>query len=271
MKLQVDAAWTPRHAGAAGLAVLALLLSGLAGPAWSQAPESDVARAGTESPEPAQVQVELHGDEPLAQHLMLRFMQGHPDLMWRMRGRAAYAKGEYAYARDCFERAARFADKPSQAMLGEMHWNGVGGPRDRELGYAWMDLAAERLYEDFYRLRERYWSRLGPAERERAVRRGQELLRRYGDDRTKPRLAEILVRERPNRIAVGGFFGNLPIIPPSGAGRDSVTLRYSEYFDDTFWDPEAYFAWQDTIWKTLLTTGRVDVGDPRAVPPAPID
>ena len=271
MKLQVDAAWTPRHAGAAGLAVLALLLSGLAGPAWSQAPESDVARAGTESPEPAQVQVELHGDEPLAQHLMLRFMQGHPDLMWRMRGRAAYAKGEYAYARDCFERAARFADKPSQAMLGEMHWNGVGGPRDRELGYAWMDLAAERLYEDFYRLRERYWSRLGPAERERAVRRGQELRRRCGDDRTKPRLAEILVRERPNRSAGGVFFGNLPISPPSGAGRDSVTLRYSEYFDDTFWDPEAYFAWQDTIWKTLLTTGRVDVGDPRAVPPAPID
>ena len=211
MKLQVDAAWTPRHAGAAGLAVLALLLSGLAGPAWSQAPESDVARAGTESPEPAQVQVELHGDEPLAQHLMLRFMQGHPDLMWRMRGRAAYAKGEYAYARDCFERAARFADKPSQAMLGEMHWN--------------------------------------------------------GDQRTKPRMAKVLAQHRPNRIAVGGFFGNLPIIPPSGAGRDSVTLRGSEYFDDTFWEPEAYFAWQDTIWNTLLSTGTVDVGTPRTLQP----
>ena len=262
---------TPRRGAIAAMVVALAWLPGAAtaqvttqqalGPVGSGAEPS-----GKETPV-----VELQGDEPLAQYLIRRFMQGHPDLSWRLRGREAYAAGDYARARDHFERAARFADKPSQAMLGEMHWNGVGGPRDRELGYAWMDLAAERLYEDFYRLRERYWSRLGPAERERAVRRGQELLRRYGDDRTKPRLAEILVRERPNRIAVGGFFGNLPIIPPSGAGRDSVTLRYSEYFDDTFWDPEADFAWQDTIWKTLLTTGRVDVGDPRAVPPAPID
>ena len=80
-------------------------------------------------------------------------------------------------------------------------------------------------------------------------------------------VAKVLAQHRPNRIAVGGFFGNLPIIPPSGAGRDSVTLRGSEYFDDTFWEPEAYFAWQDTIWNTLLSTGTVDVGTPRTLQP----
>ena len=59
--------------------------------------------------------------------------------------------------------------------------------------------------------------------------------------------------------------------PPSGAGRDSITLRGSEYFDDTFWEPDAYFAWQDTIWKTLLTPGRVEVGDPARAGPAAAD
>lgn len=215
--------------------------------------------------------VELQGDEPLAQYLILRFMEGHPDLFWRIRGRAAYARGDYAQARDCFERAARFADKPSQAMLGEMHWKGLGGQRDRALAYAWMDLAAERYYEDFYILRERYWAQLDKQEREQALRRGQPLLREYGDDRAKKRLARVMTRERPDKLAIGGFFGNLPIIPPSGAGRDSITLRGSEYFDDTFWEPDAYYAWQDTIWKTLLTTGRVDVGEPRKMERSAVD
>ena len=212
--------------------------------------------------------VELQGDEPLAQYLILRFMEGHPDLFWRIRGREAYARGDYPRARECFERAARYADKPSQAMLGEMHWKGLGGQRDRALAYAWMDLAAERLYEDFYVQRERYWAQLDAAGREDALRRGKPLLRKYGDEKAKPRLAKVLRRERPDEMAVGGFFGNLPIIPPSGAGRESITLRGSEYFDDTFWEPDAYFAWQDTIWKTLHSTGRVEVGEPAAAPPA---
>ena len=97
-------------------------------------------------------------------------------------------------------------------MLGEMHWEGLGGPRDRALGYAWMDLAAERYYEDFYLLRERYWSQLGAQEREQALRRGQPLLRKYGDDKAKRRLARILVRERPDQLAIGGFFGNFAVL-----------------------------------------------------------
>ncbi|MBO9717754.1 MAG: SEL1-like repeat protein [Pseudoxanthomonas sp.] len=209
--------------------------------------------------------VELQGDEPLAQMLMLRFMSGHPDLLWRLRGREYYQAGNYALARKCFELGARYADKPSQAMLGEMYWEGEGGPLDRALGYAWMDLAAERLYEDFYVQRERYWTQLDVVEREEALRRGRALVRKYGDEKAKARLARVLRRERPGKLAVGGFFGNLPILPPSGAGRDSVTLRASEYFDDTFWDPDAYFAWQDTIWKTLNSTGTVEVGLPQRV------
>ncbi|AKC86857.1 hypothetical protein WQ53_08920 [Pseudoxanthomonas suwonensis] len=55
---------------------------------------------------------------------------------------------------------------------------------------------------------------------------------------------------------------------PVGLPACSITLRGSEYFDDTFREPEAYLVWQDTIWRTLHSTGRVQAGDPRALPPA---
>ena len=213
--------------GARAAALLAAALAFPAGTAWTQsmpeAPPAEPVATGMDAEAPGTPErgpIELHGDEPLAQYLILRFMKGHPDLFWRIRGREFYARGDYPRARECFERAARFADKPSQAMLGEMHWSGRGGAQDRALAYAWMDLAAERYYEDFYILRERYWAKLDMAEREQALLRGQALLRKYGDDKAKRRLAKVLVRERPDKLAVGGFFGNLPIIPPSGAGRE---------------------------------------------------
>ncbi|WP_051414426.1 tetratricopeptide repeat protein [Pseudoxanthomonas suwonensis] len=200
------------------------------------------------APEAAQAQGDLQGDEPLARYLVLRFMQGHPDLFWRLRGRGYLEQGDYARARECFERAASFADKPSQAMLGEMYWNGQGVAVDRALGYAWMDLAAERMYEDFLLLRERYWSQLDAVARDEALARGQPLLRRYGDDKARPRLAKAMKRMRPRGIDAAGFFGNLPILPSVDGQPGTITLRGSEYFDDTYWEPEAYFAWQDAAW-----------------------
>ena len=260
-----------RRAGALAVPLLALLCClPVAAPVMAQ-PRFKAVKQDAPPPEfeKQPLVVELEGDELLASTLISRFLNGHPDLFWRLRGRTHLAAGNYRLARRSFELGARYADKPSQAMLGEMHWLGQGGPVDRALGYAWMDLAAERLYEDFYIKRERYWAQLDAAQRKDALRRGQPLLRKYGDDKAKPRLARILRRERPDPLAVSGFFGNLPIIPPSpGAPSDSVTLRGSEYFDDTFWEPEAYFAWQDTIWKTLHSTGRVDVGRPATVPEA---
>ena len=103
---------TPRRGAIAAMVVALAWLPGAAtaqvttqqalGPVGSGAEPS-----GKETPV-----VELQGDEPLAQYLIRRFMQGHPDLSWRLRGREAYAAGDYARARDHFERAARFADKP---------------------------------------------------------------------------------------------------------------------------------------------------------------
>ena len=59
------------------------------------------------------------------------FLSSHPDLYGRVLGMKSYSKGDYKEAMRQFRKGAYYADKPSQAMLGEMHWNGVGGPRDR--------------------------------------------------------------------------------------------------------------------------------------------
>src|SRR3546814_505270 len=124
------------------------------------------------------------------------FLTAHPDIRWRREASYSYNRKEYDLAMDQFLRAARYADKPSQAMIAEMHWRGLGVPQDRELGYAWMDLAAERMYPNFVIKRERYWQLLDADQRSNAIERGQQLLAEYGDDAAKPRLAKVLRQAR---------------------------------------------------------------------------
>src|SRR5690606_16599770 len=85
------------------------------------------------------------------------FRNGHPDIRWRQDGMQALERNDPRRAFDYFQRAARHADKPSQAMVAEMLWTGRGVIRDRPLAYAWMDLAAERQQRDLLIKREYYW------------------------------------------------------------------------------------------------------------------
>src|SRR3546814_6772152 len=103
-------------------------------------------------------------------------------------------------------------------MIAEMHWRGLGVPQDRELGYAWMDLAAERMYPNFVIKRERYWQLLDADQRSNAIERGQQLLAEYGDDAAKPRLAKVLRQARRETTGSHAGFvgGGLKIIPMTG-------------------------------------------------------
>lgn len=198
------------------------------------------------------------------------FLSAHPDLRWRLEGMRAYDAKDYDVAMSRLLRAARHADKPSQAMVAEMHWRGVGVPQDRALGYAWMDIAAERLYPAFIAYRETYWEALSPAEREDAIARGQAVLAEYGDDVAKPRLESVLRRERRNVTGSRvGFVGNLDIIPMTGplAGT-GMTISGDQYYADKYWEPKAYWAHQDTIWNAPLR-GRVVVGEMERADTAP--
>src|SRR5690606_24235393 len=76
------------------------------------------------------------------------FLGAHPDLRWQRDGMRSYERGDYEIALAQFKRSALHAGKFAQAMIATMYWDGIGVERDRPLAYAWMDIAAERMYPD---------------------------------------------------------------------------------------------------------------------------
>lgn len=213
------------------------------------------------------------------------FLAGHPDIRWRREGLLAYGKGKHEEALNYFLRAARHADKPAQAIIAEMYWNGTGVEQDRALAYAWMDLAAEREYPNFLILRENYWGQLDAAAREDAIQRGQKVYAEYGDDVAWPRLERAMNREarswgaRPGgvhhgikiipltgplaatRVDLGGMVSRRLNVPSPGGVRqvNAITVPGERYYAKKYWDPAEYRNHLDVVWKNPPTP-QVDVG-----------
>ena len=185
------------------------------------------------------------------------FLDGHPDLKFRNMGLDAYGRKDFVEAINRFKQAASYGDKPSQAALAGMHWEGRGTDRDRALAYAWMDLAAERGYPDFIAMREKFWGELDPTERARALEEGQAIYARYGDEVATPRLERELRRQRMQVVGSRtGFSGNAKIVVPvpgwtgpSSADTTTVIIDGSQFYADKFWEPKQYQAWLDAQWK----------------------
>lgn len=193
------------------------------------------------------------------------FLSAHPDLHWRNRGERAYLEGDYARAQQKFRSAARYADKPSQAMLATMLWNGEGSVADHALAYAWMDLAAERGYPDFLATRERYWQALSADERSRAIEVGQAIYAEFGDAVAKRRLEQELTRARVQITGSHlGRVGNLQVQLRQADGSFSVPVPSTRYYDPRYWQPEQYWQWQDRKWQDP-PEGRVEVGPLQSV------
>lgn len=211
---------------------------------------------GSSAAENRRVKEDL-ADDPRA--IAAGFLNFHPDLQYRSYGIAAYGKQDHERALMLFRRAAFYADKPSQAMIGEMHARGEGVPRDRALAYAWMDLAAERGYIDFIALRERYWRDMDAGEQARALVEGEAIYARYGDAAAKPRFAAQL--RKGSKEGVGsrtGFVNNVKISIPGPSGGE--TIDGSKFKDISYWDAAQYWAMQDRIWRNPAGA-RVNVGD----------
>src|SRR5690606_4127188 len=117
------------------------------------------------------------------------YLSHHPDLRHRIDGMKALDAGFPRDAMTAFLKSAKLADKPAQAMLANIYWEGIGTKVDRPRGSAWMDIAAERGYPDFLGWRDRYWEALSPEEQREAIRVGQPLMDQYGDRASKPRIA----------------------------------------------------------------------------------
>jgi uncharacterized protein len=199
--------------------------------------------------------------DPTEDRLMITagFLSAHPDLRYRLLGLQEIRKNKHEDAFRFFQRAAYYSDKPSQGMVAEMLWNGRGTEKDPALAYAWMDLAAERGYEGFLGLRERYWKSLSEPERQRALAEGQAIYAKYGDAAAQPRLATVLRRERKKITGSRtGFTGNMQIYIPGPGGYESIDA--TKFFDERYWDPKQYQAWHDSIWMRPRV-GRVTVGE----------
>lgn len=198
------------------------------------------------------------------------FLSAHPDQYFRLRGAQAHAAGHDGEARRYFRLAARFADKSAQAAYAEMLWDGHGGPRDRALAYAWMDLAAERGTPLLLARRERYWDALDAAERTRAIRDGQAVYAEFADDVAKPRLERRLRLARNNVTGsrTGAHPGNMDIVLRNRDG-GTLLVRADRYYNARYWEPAQYWALQDAILADPPRGGQVEIGPIDALEGAP--
>lgn len=194
------------------------------------------------------------------------FLLYHPDQSFRLDGLRAYADGKYDFALRDFRAAARYADKPSQAMLASMYWEGKGVPQDRALAYAWMDLAAERGYPWLLADRERYWNAMSEDERQRAIDVGQTVYAEYGDAAAQPRLEVWLHRGKfQSTGSHAGFVGNLEIHRMSAFGGLSAGFDANTYYAARYWQGPQYWGWANGAWHPDAK-GKVDIGHLEAVP-----
>ncbi len=195
-------------------------------------------------------------------------LEAHPDLAGRQRGMDALLDGRPEDALDQFRRGARYGDKPSQAMLGELNWTGQGTPVDRVAGYLWMFLAAERGYHEFQVWAQMYWEQLDEAERAEVAARGPVLKAEFGDEAAAPRLARVLRRERQR--GTGSMLdasGQAATITAYENGKP-VAIDGRKFYAEENFDAAAYRQVQDRLWTAPLE-GRVDVGEVEKVEQPP--
>jgi len=195
----------------------------------------------------------------------------HPDYRFRSDGLRAYDSGRFDEAMTAFRRSARYADKMSQAMIGQMLWNGDGIARDRSAAYAWMDLAAERGYPMMLGIRERYWSGMEEDERTRALDIGEALYAEFGDKVAKRRLEREL--RKGLMVKTGTRVGAdidvrvfSTMSDRHGNGRESPVNANGEFdvagfYNNKYWKPKQYWAWQDEVHGAMPARGRVIVRD----------
>ncbi|NLB13029.1 MAG: sel1 repeat family protein [Gammaproteobacteria bacterium] len=207
------------------------------------------------------------------------FLGAHPDIRWRREALHHFSNQRHDEAMKYFLRAARYGDKPAQAMIAEMYQQGLGVPPDPVQAYIWMDLAAERQYPNFLILRETYWDALDSSQQRAVVERGQAVYAEYGDDVAEPRLARVLNRERRqmtgSKVRAAGSLAIIPMTGPMASNAEftstswahggAMSIRGEVFYGDQYWDPAEYRAFQDIIWQSAgrpeVAIGRLQSGD----------
>lgn len=209
-------------------------------------------------------------------------VEHHSDLYFRSLGADAYKEGDKKRALEMFTAAARYGDKPSEAMVATMYWNGEGTAVDRPRAYAWMDLAADRGYHDLLIQRELYWNRLSPSEREQAIQVGQQVYDQYSDEQGRRHLVAELSRVAQQTTGShAGYAGNGVVVhslgglDAAGAGHtgnifNGDMAQLGSYYSKAVWQADDYLHLKDVQWRLKgPLRGDVQVGEPQQVSPAP--
>ena len=212
-----------------------------------------------------------------------QIIAAHPDLFYRDLGVRAYKAGNKQRAVGLLLKAASYADKPAQAMLATMYWDGDGIAKDRPRGYAWMDLGADRGYRDLLIQREKYWAQLNASERQGAVSEGRQIYAKYNDAAGLRKLDQVL--RRAANQATGsrtGFGGNDltvrlrggtagPALQPQQEIGPTVLggtpVRGTDYYSPMLWSAAPYAKLKDRVWKYARhETVTVEVGPLQSLP-----
>jgi hypothetical protein len=202
----------------------------------------------------------LQPDAPLMS-MTSGFLEGHPDLEYRNEAIDHDQAGDFAGARKRYLQAARYGDKPSQARLGEMYWNGQGVAADHVTGFLWMALAAERSYPMFTDLKMAYWNSLTPAEQDQARRRDKSMIGEYGDAAAKPRQEKVMRRELSRSSgSLLGYNSQAMSITAYGHGSIGSAIDPEKFYAKEYWQPDLYWQTEDKAWRRILN-GTVTVGD----------
>ncbi|GHA88068.1 sel1 repeat family protein [Cognatilysobacter bugurensis] len=198
---------------------------------------------------------------------------GHPNERSRWHGLWAYSNGRHAEAREYFERAAYFGDKPSQYLLSVMHQSGEGGPSDPVLAYIWADLAAERgTSEPLLAYREQLWAKLSPEEQKRVTEAGPAVYERYGDAvamrRTEHQIARFSRSKTGSRaggdsgIMSVSFGGGQPpprLDCPQRGNKPDSAMSQNDFYARARTNFADYWKQQDVALRAVLV-GNVKVG-----------
>lgn len=202
---------------------------------------------------------------------------GHPNEMARWLGLWAYSNGRDQAAREYFERAASYADKPSQYLLSVMDMAGDGGRKDAVEACIWADLAAERgNNEKLLGNREVIWNSLTEEQRKNVVTLGPQFYARYGDAAAIPRTNVAIGRFSHSRTGsrAGGDTGRMNLsfgagMPASDAKLGNIpeyAISQNVFYAPERVSPSLYWAQQDVGLGRILN-GRVTTGDLKQVKP----
>ena len=197
-------------------------------------------------------------------------LEAHPDRRYQRIGTRAYAERRWEDAANAYRLAARHGDKPSQAVIAEMLWKGLGMSQDRPLAHAWMSVAAERGYSMFVTKRDLFWQQLDAAERERAEALLPTVLAEYGDAVAKPR-QEVAMR-RQLRTRTGTRLASTAVTSPMTiqvrmADGEMAQLPAEQFYAPQYFEPQQYWAMQDQQFERL-TRIMIRIGEIEQVKPA---